>query len=157
MQYLDEWARKWNISVKALSELSSIMEGNILKNINCEPIALEDRNETERSKFVQLKACMHNARLWRNNVGVAITKNAIIRFGLCNSSKQENQQMKSADLIGIQKMLIKPEHVGSYIGRFISREIKTPRNINKVNAAQFRWMNFINLMGGDAKITIGDF
>ncbi len=102
------------------------------------------------------EATVKNAVLWRNNVGCLIDKtNRLVRYGLANTSKSQNEDIKSADLIGIKRVLITQDMVGKTFGLFISREIKKEGWKYKGNArelAQKRWMDLINEMGGDAKI-----
>lgn len=65
--------------------------------------------------------------VWRNNVGVLKDETGrTVRFGLCNDSKQLNQQIKSSDLIGIMPVLIQPHHVGRVMGIFTAIECKAP-------------------------------
>lgn len=63
-----------------------------------------------------------------------------------------NEQIKSADLIGIRPIKITQAHVGKVIGQFLSREAKPQTgNIRQHNAeqAQLAWIN-LTLLGGDA-------
>ena len=83
-----------------------------------------------------------------------------IRFGLANTSKAVNGELKSGDLIGIRPVLITPDMVGKVIGQFVSRECKeshwkyNPRDTRDV--AQGRWAALVNSLGGDAKVTVGE-
>lgn len=98
--------------------------------------------------------------MFRNNNGVL--KNPAgrpVRFGLANESKDLNERLKSADLIGWESVLITPAHVGTVIARFRSREVKragwhytgTPREV-----AQQAWAHLVNAAGGDAAFTTGE-
>lgn len=113
------------------------------------------KTETEVQKKCQLEASIIGARLWRNNVGVLKNeKGTPIRFGLGNETKEQNQAMKSADLIGIKSVLITEDMVGSTIGQFVARECKKeswkPGEDPKREKAQLNFLEFINSMGGDA-------
>ena len=117
--------------------------------------------EDDVKKVVLLKASKLGWRLWRNNVGVLVNDRGVpIRFGLANTSKAVNGELKSGDLIGIRPVLITPDMVGKVIGQFVSRECKeshwkyNPRDTRDV--AQGRWAALVNSLGGDAKVTVGD-
>ena len=122
---------------------------------------LADMTEDDVKKVVLLKASKLGWRLWRNNVGVLVNDRGVpIRFGLANTSKAVNGELKSGDLIGIRPVLITPDMVGKVIGQFVSRECKeshwkyNPRDTRDV--AQGRWAALVNSLGGDAKVTVGD-
>lgn len=118
-------------------------------------------SETAVSNIVKLEASNKGHTLWRNNVGAMHTdKGGFVRFGLANESAQVNKIIKSADLIGIRRVLITSEMVGRVIGQFLSREvknsawkgtIKTEREI-----AQKNWMDLVIALGGDACFAIGE-
>ena len=117
--------------------------------------------EDDAKKVILLKASKLGWRLWRNNVGVLKDERGVpIRFGLANTSKAVNGELKSGDLIGIRPVLITPDMVGKVIGQFVSRECKeshwkyNPRDTRDV--AQGRWAALVNSLGGDAKVTVGD-
>ena len=117
--------------------------------------------EDDVKKVILLKASKLGWRLWRNNVGVLKDERGVpIRFGLANTSKAVNGELKSGDLIGIRPVLITPDMVGKVIGQFVSRECKeshwkyNPRDTRDV--AHGRWAALVNSLGGDAKVTVGD-
>src|SRR5438034_502134 len=103
---------------------------------------------------IRLEASEKGARLWRNNVGATYTPTGqFIRYGLANDSALLNKTIKSADLIGIRPVIITPQHVGSIIGQFISREIKKPGwrySHTEREQAQSNWAELIISLGGDA-------
>lgn len=62
---------------------------------------------------------------WRNNVGAFQDDRGVwTRYGLANESKQENEKIKSSDIIGITPTLITAEMVGYHLGVFTALEIK---------------------------------
>jgi len=118
-------------------------------------------NEASIQAQVRLDASKLGWRLFRNNVGVLVdSRGTPVRFGLANDSNVVNKHIKSADLIGIKPVLITQDMVGQTIGQFVSRECKwsgwkyNPKDERE--AAQQRWIDMINSMGGDAKFTIGE-
>ncbi len=89
----------------------------------------------------------------RNNVGVAFTDDGrIIRFGLMNSSKQENERFKSSDIICPVPIVIQPEHVGKTVAVFGAFEAKhsdwhlTPGDQRA--QAQKRFIDLVRSVGG---------
>ena len=111
---------------------------------------------------VRLAAARAGDALWRNNVGAGyLSGGAFVRFGLANDSAAVNANLKSADLIGIRPVLVTPEHVGTIIGRFVSRECKTAgwrfHPNDEREAAQQRWADLVNRLGGDAAFSTGDY
>jgi hypothetical protein len=97
-----------------------------------------------------LKGCI----LWRNNVGCLINKmGKPVRYGLNNTSKKDNNEYKSSDLIGIRKVTITPDMVGKTIGVFVAREVKREGwkyKGSEAEKAQKRYIDLVNEMGGDA-------
>ncbi len=59
-------------------------------------------------------------------------------------------QKGSSDLIGIHKVLITQEMVGTYIGRFFGVEIKTPEG--RLSREQKIWIQTIRNFGGIAEV-----
>jgi len=82
---------------------------------------LEDQIQTE----IRLVTANNNGMLFRNNTGVAVNPaGQHIRYGLANESKAQNKRVKSSDLIGIQQVIIGPEHIGRTLGVFVAIEVK---------------------------------
>ena len=99
-------------------------------------------------------------RLWRNNVGVARDETGrVIRYGLANDSKAENEQIKSGDLIGWAPVLVTPDMVGDVVAVFVSIEVKRPgwrfRPSDLRAVAQRRWADMIRREGGWAGFMVG--
>lgn len=110
--------------------------------------------ESAVQKMIIQEAALKGCILWRNNVGCMVDKNGrLIRYGLNNTSKKENDEYKSSDLIGIRKITITPQMVGKTIGVFVAREIKREGWKYKGSdpeKAQKRFIDLIIDMGGDA-------
>ncbi len=111
--------------------------------------------EQDLQSLVLVETSKRSMRLWRNNVGVHMTDRGVpVRYGLCNTSKQLNQVLKSSDLIGITPTVVTQEMVGTTVGIFTSYEIKkpgwkytgTPRE-----TAQCAWLVLVRSLGGISK------
>src|SRR5574337_356560 len=151
---LHEWALQWRIPFEALADLKLRM------GLDTDPDpAAAGRSEAWAQSQVRLKASRLGMRLWRNNVGALLDERGVpVRFGLANDSKEMNKRIKSADLIGIKPVLIGPQHVGSTIGQFLSREVKAPGwryTGTSRERAQLAWVNLVASMGGDAAFSTG--
>jgi hypothetical protein len=146
---LIEWAHRWKVPPEALEELCRAA----LHVAAADDDATEGRVQSE----VRLAAARQGKYLFRNNVGAGKLDNgSFVRWGLANESAAVNAKIKSADLIGIERVLITPEMVGSVIGRFLSVEVK--RRDWKFSGtikemAQVTWASLINAQGGRAVIT----
>jgi hypothetical protein len=103
---------------------------------------------------VRLEAAHKGLKLWRNNVGALLDSRGVpVRYGLANDSAILNKSIKSGDLIGWRPVLIGPEHVGSMIAQFVSRECKRPDwqyTGDDHEKAQLRWAEAVVADGGDA-------
>lgn len=113
------------------------------------------KSEAEVQQYIQMEAAKHKCILMRNNSGaLKDAEGRLVRYGLGNISRQFNEKMKSSDLIGIEPVLIRPEMVGSIIGRFTACEVKPPdwkfSESDKRAVAQLNFINFINARGGRA-------
>jgi hypothetical protein len=154
---LYEWQIKHQVSMQAMIELRAIWG-----SVDTHPIVVEGRPDSEA--FVQSSVVLEGAdkgvRLYRNNVGALkdITGRPV-RYGLANDSKERNQIIKSADLIGIRPVLITPAHVGHTIGQFVSRECKKPSwrpgDDPAREGPQLAWAQLILSCGGDAAFCQG--
>ena len=83
-------------------------------------------SETAVQQHARLAMARMGCQVWRNNSGAYQDEYGnFIRYGLANESKQENEKIKSSDLIGITPTLITPSMVGYHLGVFTALEIKT--------------------------------
>ena len=158
MTDLTTWAIRYGVSPAALAELRALLASND----HAPPIVVPDApgSESRQQSLVRLDAAQHGVWLTRNNVGAfqdPLT-GRWVRYGLANESKQQNQQIKSADLIGFRKRLIVTADVGTVIAQFVSRECKAegwkPSGKGR-EVAQRQWRDFINSNGGDAAFASG--
>lgn len=105
-------------------------------------------------KKIENDICLAVARtggtLWRNNKGAGKVKDAFIRWGLANRTKQESDTWASADLIGIYPLTITADMVGQMVGQFYSVEVKKPGG--RVAVAQENWAALVTARGGRAVI-----
>jgi hypothetical protein len=155
---LHAWAARWNIPHAAIVELQGMY------GLNGTPgddgAAVKGKSEAYAQSQVVLEAARKGVRIWRNNVGVLEDKTGRpVRYGLANQSKEINAVLKSGDLIGIRPVVITPALVGHTIGQFVSREIKEPGwhyTETEREAAQLRWAELINSLGGDACFATGE-
>lgn len=149
MTYL-EWAAKWNIPQEALRELA-------LSSIHYGPEDQAPGSESLVQSRIRLAAAKQDKLLYRNNRGAGkLDSGSFVRFGLANDSPVLAKEVKSADLIGLERVLITKEMVGTVIGRFLSVECK-PTDWKFANTeherAQRKWADIINGHGGRAIIT----
>ena len=157
MIHLHEWAARNGVSPKAMAELSQLLFQPDLAY----PKAPEGSKENWVQNQIRMMAPQRGAILMRNNCGaLKDEKGRIVRFGLYNDSAAMNSVMKSADLIGGYKLLIKPEHVGKTVLQFMSVECKRPGWVfnknNEHELAQQRWANYILSSGGIACFSTGE-
>lgn len=98
--------------------------------------------ETTIQKQIRGRLNHRNAptRVFRNNVGMLKDERGIpVTFGLAKGS---------ADLIGIKKVVVTPEMVGTTVGVFLSVEVKTP--VGRLSPEQIAWLEFVKSFGGEA-------
>lgn len=150
MHTLIDWATRWGLPQAAIDELYKLSVDG----------AASELSEAGVQSRVRLEAAERRIYTWRNNVGAGklVEGGRFIRWGLANDSKQLNEKLKSADLIGLRPIRITPALVGQVVGQFVSRECK--RGDWKPDGgmecmAQMAWATLVNLNGGDAKIVTG--
>lgn len=152
---LHQWAIKWGVSQAALEDLRRQMG----QDDPPPPPSTAGKGEAWAQSQVRLEASAKGCRLWRNNVGALKDERGVpVRYGLANDSKQMNEAIKSADLIGVRPLLITPGHVGAVVGQFLSREMKPPgwRYTGQGREpAQLAWAELITSLGGDAGFATG--
>ena len=109
-------------------------------------------SEAVVSQAVRLAMAQAGGIPMRNNCGVAIDETCRhIRYGLMNSSKQENERFKSSDIIGPIPIVIQPHHVGKLLGVMGVFETKhsdwhmTPSDTRA--AAQLRFIELMRSVG----------
>ena len=158
MTTVDDWCRKWAIHPTAAAELHALLASHDAAPPPVNPDSLA--GEARVQSLVRIEAAQAGVWLTRNNVGAFMDPESgrLIRYGLANETKQQNQQVKSADLIGFRKRVILASDVGSTIAQFVSRECKAEgwRYTGKGReAAQAAWRDFINANGGDAAFASG--
>ena len=156
---IDQWAKEWGVSAAAVAELKVRM--GLQCTLAQPPVEAEGKpgSEAYQQSLVRLEAHKHGLTLFRNNVGALLDARGVpVRYGLANESKEQNEAVKSADLIGILPVVIGPQHMGRTIGQFVSIEMKhegwTYKG-DKHEAAQLAWANFILSKGGYAAFCTG--
>lgn len=153
MTIFDQWIKRHNISQQAVDELRTML---IASNTT---VPKKGTSESAVQSAVRLEAAENNVWMTRNNVGVLKNDKGVpVRYGLCNSSPQENKVCKSSDLIGIRPVLITPDMVDSTIGQFTVRETKRVGwqwSGNEHEQAQLNFMNMVIALGGDAAFCNG--
>lgn len=154
---INQWAARNGVSLQALRELEAVFG---LHGGHPMPDGVTGASEAAVQAMVRLEAARKGIRLWRNNVGALIDSRGVpVRYGLANDSAQVNKVIKSADLIGWRPVRIGPQHVGSVIGQFVSRECKrvgwrytgAGREL-----AQVAWAQLVTAGGGDAAFCTGE-
>lgn len=78
-------------------------------------------------------------RLYRNNVGMDRSTN--VRYGLATGS---------ADLVGVRRVEVTEDMVGTVIGQFVAIEVKTPKG--RLRDEQKIWLRTISELGGIAEV-----
>ena len=143
---LEQWQRIHHVSDVAMKELAQMFTCTEAK-----PSSMT--RESHVKEAVRVDASQQGDRLWINNRGAALLPNgSYVRWGLANDSEEMNKVIKSADCIGIKRVLITPEMIGTIIGQFYSVECKTPGwNPNNVDPAQLAWATLVTSMGGHAE------
>ena len=151
-----QWAVRHGVTMAALQELAGIFGMHGGHDL---PPEVKGTSEAAVQAAVRLEAARKGVRLFRNNVGALVDSRGVpVRYGLANDSKQLNEVMKSADLIGWRPLLIEPRHVGTVVAQFVSRECKRP-GWHYTGAdrepAQLAWAQLVTAGGGDAAFCTG--
>lgn len=115
-----------------------------------------NQDENTISQLVQMQAKHYGCTLMRNNSGCFKDDTGrLVRFGLGNISKKHNDVVKSSDLVGITKVTITQDMVGTTLGVFTALEVKKEawnpdKKLDKRETAQNNFMNWVKLNGGFA-------
>lgn len=151
-----DWAERWGISQEAIRDFENCVQIQHSKTST----NVDELSEQAIQNLIRLEASRKGCRIWRNNVGAVHTQDGVFfRYGLANESKAMNQQIKSADLIGIRPVKITQAHVGKVIGQFLSREVKKSNwkfTGSERELAQMRWCELVMVLGGDAGFATGE-
>ena len=151
---LDEWAAEFGIPAHAIQVLK--LRIGIHAAAATPPIAVPTGASESRQQSLIRLAAAQTGTVWltRNNVGVLLDKTGRpVRYGLCNESKEQNEAIKSGDLIGWDSLLITPAHVGKTIAQFVSVECKEEGwtySATDHERGQLNWANLVNSRGGKA-------
>lgn len=141
------WAARWGISAECLQDLEQT-----IGLIPTDPAPLAGRSEAAVQNAERLRISAAGGRAWRNNSGAYRDESGrLVRYGLANDSAAQNEVIKSSDLIGIEPLLVLPEHVGQTVGVFSAVECKaegwqykgTPRE-----KAQYAFGQLVLKLGG---------
>ena len=98
--------------------------------------------ETDLMDRIRLACSTGDTRLWRNNVGLAYTRDGRpVRFGL---------HPGSPDLIGLRTIVLTPDMVGQRLAVFIGIEVKASHG--RISADQGRFLDFLRAAGAMAGI-----
>jgi len=92
--------------------------------------------ETAIQNRIWKAAARRGWTLFRNNVGVAVFPDSVVRYGLCPGS---------ADLVGIRPVTITADMVGTVVGQFVAVEVKTSRG--NVSPEQKKWLERMKELG----------
>lgn len=112
------------------------------------------KDESTVQQEVQIEAMKYGCTLMRNNNGACTDKDGrLVRYGLGHTSPK--QEFKSSDLIGITKIVITPEMVGTTIGVFTALEVKKEewdckKKLDEHETKQNNFLEWVMLNGGIA-------
>ena len=111
--------------------------------------------EDEVDEKIMLQSTQHGVTLFRNNSGCFTDATGrVVRFGLANISKKQNDVFKSSDRIGFTEVLITPTMVGKKLAVFTAIEVKRegwgPKNLDARETAQKNFIDFVRSRGGIA-------
>lgn len=120
---------------------------------------LEGWSESAIQNKVRIDAGKVGILAWRNNVGaLPDATGRIVRYGLCNDTKEMNKRIKSSDLVGIKPTLITQTMVGQTFGQAWFREVKEygwKYTGTAHEEAQSKFGQIVIAKGGDWAFTTG--
>lgn len=159
---INDWARAWGINPAhpCIADLHMRLGVDGAFALAHPKRPEEGASESRAQSEVRLEAARKDVILWRNNVGALPDERGVpVRYGLANESKAMNAAIKSSDLIGIRKVRVVPEMVGSVIGQFVAREVKhgawTWGEDAGREVAQKTFIDLVLSYGGDAAFAPG--
>lgn len=122
---LMSWAIRHGVSPAALHALT------IELGLDCADLRAGDaavgKSEAWVQSAVQLAASKLGITALRNNSGaLKDQRGRLVRFGLGNTSEEQNDKFKSPDLLGWRPVLITQPMVGYTIAQVWGREVKKP-------------------------------
>lgn len=98
--------------------------------------------EQQIQQEIRLALGRGDVRVFRNNTGALRDENGrLVRYGLCTGS---------ADLIGLRRVVIGPEHVGQTMGQFVAVEVKTATG--RLTREQQAFLRLVEQFGGLAGV-----
>lgn len=155
MHQLVTWAQRWRLPQQAIDELC-----NIAAAADYLPQPPDDGSSEERNQAdARLQAAQSGRMLWRNNVGALYDRQGrLIRYGLANDTKQQNDKMKSSDLIGIYPVRVTPQMFGQVLGVFWAVEVKEAGwqfSSSDREMAQLAYGNRVQSLGGKFQFFAG--
>ena len=153
---INEWAARHGVSAVALADLRRALTVQGKPPYKLHATTPEGKAQAS----VRLAAANAGWLLWRNNVGATYTDTgAVLRYGLANETKAMNQQIKSADLIGLRPVQIDATHLGRTMGQFVAIECKregwAPGARSGREAAQSRFLALVESCGGYGRFSTG--
>lgn len=154
---IHQWASDWGIAAHVALDLMARLGAGFEPG---QVSGVDGWSEAAIQNKVRLDAAKAGVIAWRNNVGaLQDSTGRFVRYGLCNDSAELNRKIKSSDLIGINPVLIKPDHVGSIIGQFWAREVKEHGwryTGTEHEKAQAKYGQIVLSKGGCFKFTTGE-
>jgi hypothetical protein len=154
---LRSWAARHGVPFGAILELETLMGVTHAPTPNPDDHQLG--SEGRQQSLILLEAGQKDIHLFRNNVGALPDKGGrYVRYGLANESKKQNDLIKSADLIGWEKVKIEPWMNGYFIARFLSVEVKEEGWVftgDEHEQAQQTWADLVTAGGGRALFATG--
>jgi hypothetical protein len=119
------------------------------------PEAKAGLSEEAVQSRVRLAAPKRNRVLWRNNRGALLNEVGVpVRFGLANESPAMGKALRSADLIGWERVLVTEEMVGTHVAVFVAEEVKRgdwTYTGDEHERAQLAFLNLVLRDGGYAR------
>ena len=112
-------------------------------------------SENDTSQQMLINARQFEVILMRNNNGACMDDTGrLVRYGLGNTSP--NQEFTSSDFIGIRRVLITQEMVGTVIGQFAAIEMKKRswnpfKNLDAHEEKQNTFLQWVKNNGGFAE------